>query len=303
MADRGPRVGEAGMSGVESSALFAALQDLVACPRCASPLTFDPPDLRCVACGACYPQRRADCLDLMPREVASEGDWAARQQEMEQWYVEMADTDWSRACFTNDYGPFASILGSYAGTVLDLGGGAGVTRQYLPAGTRYVVVDPSLMWLGTQWAMLADEFPCLATPPAFVRGIGEALPVRSRAFDVVLAFWALNHASDPTRIFQQVARALRPGGRFLVVLEDMEPRWPDVVRPAMRRRGMAATFALASQKLAASLPGRAWPLQDDHIRIRERDVRRWSAHGLEVVRREWIGNYLTYELVARQGHP
>ena len=62
---------------------------------------------------------------------------------------------------------------------------------------------------------------------------------------------------------------------------------------------MAAIRALAIEKLVASLPGRAWPLQDDHIRIRERDIRQWSARDFDVVRREWIGNYLTYELVTR----
>jgi hypothetical protein len=62
---------------------------------------------------------------------------------------------------------------------------------------------------------------------------------------------------------------------------------------------MAAVRALATQKLLASLPGRAWTLQEDHIRIRERDVRQWSARDFDVVRREWIGDYLTYELAAR----
>jgi SAM-dependent methyltransferase len=290
-------------TGVAPGALFTALQDLVACPRCGSALAFDPPDIRCVGCDARHPQQRDDCLDLMPSDEAPSGDaWAARQQEMETWYREMVATDWSRACFTNDYSPFHSILGAYTGTVLDLGGGAGVTRHYLRAGTRYVVVDPSLMWLDAEWATLADEFSCLATPPAFVRGTGEALPVRSGAFDVVLTFWTLNHASDPTRIFQQTARALRPGGRFLLVLEDMEPRWRDVVRPAMRRQGLAAIRALAMQKLKAALPGRAWKLQEDHIRILERDIRRWSAQGFDIAWRAWIGNYLTYELVAREGH-
>jgi SAM-dependent methyltransferase len=278
-------------------ALFTALGDLLACPQCGSALTFDPPDIRCAGCGARHPQRRADCIDLMPREDGP--SWAARQREMEKWYGEMIDTDWSRACFTNDYDPYRHILGAYSGTVLDLGGGAGVTRHYLPHDARYLVVEPSLMWLGAEWATLADEFPCLAERPAFVRGTGEALPVRERTFDVVLAFWMLNHASDPARIFQQAARVLRPGGRFLLVLEDMEPSWRDVARPEMRRRGMAAIRALAKQKLGAALLRRAWPLQEDHIRIRERDLRRWSAAGFDVAWRAWIGNFLTYEFVRR----
>lgn len=282
--------------------LFTTLQDLLACPQCGSALTFDPPDIRCTGCGARHPQRRADCLDLMPIEETLSGvEWAARQQEMEKWYVELVDKNWSRSCFTNDYGPFRSILQTYTGTVLDLGGGAGVTRHYLRADVRYVVVDPSLMWLGGEWTTLADQFPSLAAPPAFVRGTGEALPVRSRALDVVLAFWALNHATDLPRIFHQVARALRPGGRFLFVLEDMEPGWRDVVRPAMRRRGLLSILALALQKVKAALPGQEWSLQEDHIRIRESDIRRWSADDFDIVSRAWIGNYLTYELVARDG--
>jgi SAM-dependent methyltransferase len=285
--------------GVGPGRLFAALQDLVACPRCGNVLAFDPPDIRCAGCGARHQQRRADCLDLMPIEEMPAGEeWATRQQEMERWYIDMVDTDWSRACFTNDYGPFRSILGAYTGTVLDLGGGAGVTRDYLRPDARYVVVDPSLMWLGAEWATLADEFPSLAGSPPFVRGTGEALPVRSGAFDVVLAFWTLNHASDPARVFEQTARALRPGGRFLVVLEDMEPRWRDVVRPAIRRQGITSMLALATQKLKASFPGREWSLQEDHIRIREGDIREWSAPHFDIGWRAWIGNYLTYELVA-----
>jgi len=292
-----------GVARAAPGALFTELQDLLACPQCGSDLALDAPDIRCVGCGACYPQRRADCVELMPGgESPSGDDWVTRQREMEKWYGDMVDTDWSRACFTNDYAPFRSILGAYSGTVLDLGGGAGVTRHYLRPDARYVVVDPSLMWLGAEWATLADEFPDLATPAAFVHAAGETLPVRSRAFDVVLAFWTLNHAADPGRIFRQTARALRPGGRFLVVLEDMEPRWRDVVRPAMRRRGMVAIRALAKEKLMAALPGRAWSLQQDHIRIRERDIRRWSATEFDVAWRAWIGNYLAYEFIRREEH-
>ena len=238
----------------------------------------------------------------MPIEDAPSGvEWAARQQEMEKWYDELLDAPWSRSCFTNDYGPFRSILESYTGTVLDLGGGAGVTREYLRADVRYLVVDPSLMWLRGEWTTLADELSCLATPPAFVRGTGESLPVRSRAFDVVLAFWALNHASDLPRVFRHVARALRPGGRFLLVLEDMEPTWRDLVRPAMRRCGIASILALAMQKVKAALPGQEWSLQEDHIRIREHDIHRWSAGDFDIAWRAWVGRYLTYELVVRDG--
>lgn len=280
---------------------FAALRDVLACPRCEGALSLEPPVVRCRGCGAAYPQGRDDAVRLLlPDDPAGE-EWAARQAAMEAWYRDMAGSDWSRACFTNDYGPFAPLLAGYTGAVLDLGGGAGVTRHYLPACSRYVVVDPSLMWLGAEWSALADTFPCLATPPAYVQGTGEALPLRSAAFDVVLAFWTLNHAADPARVLRSVARVLRPGGVCLLVLEDMEPRWRDLPGPAGRRRGAPAVVRLAARKLLAALPGRAWALQPDHLRIRERDLRAWSAGAFAVRSRSWIGDYLAYELVARSG--
>jgi SAM-dependent methyltransferase len=219
---------------------------------------------------------------------------------MEAWYEDLsADSTAAYWCFTNDYGPFADLLATFCGTVLDLGGGNGVTRHYLRPDVRYVVVDPSFDWLGPGWAPMAESFPCLATPPPFVRGIGEQLPFRAGAFDAVLAFWSLNHVSDPERVFEEVRRVLRDGGRFLAVLEDMEPRWRDLLRPPFREhhaRGVAAAFAV---KLEAWLPGGAWPLQDDHLLIRERDLAAWSAARFEVVQRAWVGRYLTYEFRRR----
>jgi SAM-dependent methyltransferase len=283
--------------------LFASLEDLVACPRCVGTLVLDGGDLRCASCDARFRQEREDCLDLLPHDgpAGDAGDWAGRQREMEDWYREMLGSDWSRACFANDYGPFAPVLARYEGTVLDLGGGVGVTRHWLGPTVRSVVVDPSLLWLGSEWATLADAFPCLATRPAFVRGIGELLPIRSGVIDVVLAFWSINHAADPARVFRQVRRVLRPGGRFLLVLEDMEPRWRDLVRPAMRAKGVAEIARQAWPKIRARLSGRGWSLQSDHLRIGEEDLRAWSADGFDVERREWVGRYLTYEYVARGG--
>jgi hypothetical protein len=42
---------------------------------------------------------------------------------------------------------------------------------------------------------------------------------------------------------------------------------------------------------------RPWPLQEDHVRIRERDVRRWLDLRFTGVRREWLGVYLGFTAV------
>ena len=280
--------------------LVRSLEDVLACPLCKGTLRSGPAVLLCSGCGASFPQSRDDCVDLMPADPAGEPDWAARQHEMEAWYRDMATTEWARACFDRDYAPFADILASCRGAVLDLGGGAGVTRHWLRGITRYVVLDPSLLWLDPAWSELADAFPCLAAAPPFVRGTGERLPFLPESFDVVLAFWTLNHAMRPDRLFAEVARVLAPGGVFLVVLEDMEPRWRDLLRTPLRRGGALATARMAARKAAARLPGRAWPVQSDHTRIRETDLARWSASLLDLRWRRWMGGYLACEY-ARPG--
>jgi SAM-dependent methyltransferase len=277
---------------------WAGLEDVLASPCCTGSLHATPGSLRCADCGRVYPQERADCVDLLPPDPrGANGGWLARQRQMEAWYRDMVTTDWARACLTRDYEPFRELLADYRGTVLDLGGGAGITRHYLRSAGRYIVVDPSLLWLEPDWGGLADAFPCLSSRPPYVRGVGEHLPFRSGCFDTVLAFWALNHASDGRRVFREVARTLVPGGRFLVVLEDMEPRWREVPGRASRP---AARAQLLVRKAVAALPGRNWKVQSDHVAIREADLATWSDGMFTVSRRAWVGDYLTFEYMSRK---
>jgi SAM-dependent methyltransferase len=208
----------------------------------------------------------------------------------------IADPTQAYECFAHDYQPYAPLLATLSGDVIDIGGGNGIVRHYLPEGTRYIVIDPSIDWLGTDWQSLVERFPCLKTPPCFVRGIGEYLPFPPCSFDVVLSFWSLNHVNQPEQVFREVSRVLRPTGCFLVVLEDMEPRWLDIANPALAAKGVSYRAGILLTKLQCSLGRRVWRLKSDHIRIRESDIWAWSSQGFEIIRRAWIEQYLTYEL-------
>jgi arsenite methyltransferase len=50
----------------------------------------------------------------------------------------------------------------------------------------------------------------------FVRGELERLPLVDGAVDLVISNCALNHASDKRAVWREVARVLKPGGRFVV---------------------------------------------------------------------------------------
>jgi SAM-dependent methyltransferase len=269
------------------------LRARLVCPLCKSALASAPDVLRCTRCQTRFPRTRSDCYELLPPSRAGDPGWGQRQAAMERWYRDMVTTDWAHACFDADYEPLRGVLAGYHGTVLDLGGGAGITRRYLGRDVRYVTLDPSLLWLDAEWTAFAEG------PAVFVQGAGEALPFEADTFDVVLALWALNHVSDPALVLEEAGRVLVPGGRLLVVLEDMEPRWRDILARRYRPGGLARRGRDVAGKLRAAWPGGSWPLQPDHVRIREADLHRWTRAVFDVRRRAWVGDYLTWEYVKR----
>jgi SAM-dependent methyltransferase len=161
-------------------------------------------------------------------------DWPARQKEMERWYDELsAEPDTAAADLFYDYQPHIRALAALEGSVLDVGGGAGLVGAFLPPESAYVVLDPSPMWNRPEWREIRGRFlPRDRRPPLFVRGIGEALPFGPAAFDHTVSFCSLNHAQDPEAVIRELHRVLRPGGSALLVFEDMEPTAGDVLRHA-----------------------------------------------------------------------
>jgi len=276
------------------------LHRIVACPWCRAGLVMALGTLRCSACGAEFPQSSDAWINLYPEQRTnnSVNDWEHRQGEMEGWYRDLiSDQERATGCFHFDYSPYASLLRGLTGGVLDLGGGIGITRHYLNADTQYVVLDPSLDWLSADWRTLGAEFPCLLSSPCFIHGVGEQLPFHNGSFHAVIALWSLNHTRDPAAVFSEVHRILVPGGQFLVVLEDMIPRWRDAILPSRRLGGDCRWPRMFARKAWLAIRREPWPLQTDHVRILERDIAEWTTGCFQIKRREWIGQYLTFEFV------
>jgi SAM-dependent methyltransferase len=275
------------------------------CPVCKGELVFATGLIACEACHILFPQSRQDCFDLLPQNWLTSRwkGWETRQAEMEKWYGDLVETPaLAITSFKEDYSPFARALETLSGSILDVGGGSGIARHYLPHATTYIVIDPCLDWLKARWSSLAGAFPCLANKPLFVHGLGEHLPFPSGVFDAVLAFWSLNHAGDPRLVFQEVSRVLRPGGRFLAVLEDMVPSLGDILRRMLSGgicHGVGFLRAKYRLLLRGFLFGRSWPLQRDHARIHESDIRSWASPLFHVKERIWRGDYLTFEFILK----
>jgi SAM-dependent methyltransferase len=100
---------------------------------------------------------------------------------------------------------------SGARRVLDVGCGEGQVGRHLAAlGVEVVGVDPT--------AAQVDLAHDRGQGPTYARARAEALPCRGGAFDAVLLCLALEHVDAFEAAAAEVARALAPGGRFLLLL-------------------------------------------------------------------------------------
>lgn len=109
----------------------------------------------------------------------------------------------------------------------DLGCGTGqLTASLAPYVARVVGVDQSRAMLAAAKARLRD------LPNVELRhGELEALPVGDGELDAAILFLVLPYVAEPGRVLAEAGRALKPGGRLLVV--DMTPHPHEEYRQTM----------------------------------------------------------------------
>jgi SAM-dependent methyltransferase len=108
--------------------------------------------------------------------------------------------------------PMAARHLAGARRVLDLGCGEGqLARRAVDGGARHVVgVDLS--------AAQIREARRRGGGPSYVRGTVTEVPARSAWFDAIVACLVLEHVEDLDGALDEVQRVLRPGGRFVVLV-------------------------------------------------------------------------------------
>lgn len=121
----------------------------------------------------------------------------------------------------------ARLLGDVAGVrALELGCGAAAGARWLTrAGARVVGLDLSAGML--RHARAGNHRTGVG--PSLVQADALALPFRDRCFDLVwTAFGAVVFVEDSARLMREVARVLRPGGRWVFsVTHPMRWIFPD----------------------------------------------------------------------------
>ncbi len=95
--------------------------------------------------------------------------------------------------------------------ILDIGTGEGQSARALQAlGCEVVGLDPTF----AQVVAAVER----GGGPVYGRGAAECLPLRDESFDAVLACLVFEHIPDCVPAIREVARVLKPGGRFVFFL-------------------------------------------------------------------------------------
>jgi arsenite methyltransferase len=139
-------------------------------------------------------------------------------------------------------------------TVLDLGSGAGadvlISARRVGATGRAIGLDMTdeMLALARENAKLAG-----ATNVEFVKGHIEEIPLAAATVDVVISNCVINLSGDKQAVLHEVARVLRPGGRFAVSDVIADPDMDEAARRDMQQWTGCVAGALTRAEFESAL--------------------------------------------------
>jgi len=168
------------------------------------------------------------------------------------------------------------VAGALSGEsrILDLGCGRGGIVERLGEIGRWIGIDADIDSLRTH---RRPSLPRCCAP-------SELLPFPKCSFDIVVASWVLEHLATPAAAFREIARLLRPGGRFFLLT-------PNRMHLLPRASGFIAGLRPV-QAAAVSLVYRRRPADTFPVAYRANtagDIERLATEaGLRLARLEWV---------------
>jgi arsenite methyltransferase len=139
-------------------------------------------------------------------------------------------------------------------TVLDLGSGAGAdvlisARRVGPTG-KAIGLDMTDEMLELARANAADAG---IENVEFVKGFIEEIPLADASVDVVISNCVINLSADKRRVLAEVARVLKPGGRFAVSDVIADPDMDEATRADMQEWTGCIAGALTQAEFEGAL--------------------------------------------------
>lgn len=113
-----------------------------------------------------------------------------------------------------------ALLADLSGTVLEIGPGAGANLRYFPPDVRWIGVEPNRhlrRYLDREAARLGREIELLHSG-------AEHIDLPAASVDAAVSTHVLCSVDDLAAVVAEVARVLKPGGRFVFVEHVAAPR-------------------------------------------------------------------------------
>ena len=196
-------------------------------------------------------------------------EWTNKQGQLMRWTRDEAMFKEVEVAYAhNMYEKYFATRGLLTGSVIDVGGGWGLFRNWwrTDTGTCFVVHDPGAERFMTNPPEVLQRLfrDGLARPVWFVEGYGEDLPYRDGVYDLAMIASALDHCADPPLVMQECSRVLKEGGRLLII-QGFEPE-----QGAARRIGTDLGSRLKRvlsnpQRLHRAIKQRIFHRGDPHI--------------------------------------
>ena len=148
-------------------------------------------------------------------------EWEEGQKEYEKWYA-------SGDGYKNDVNKFLAEIEydrpiyekfKLTGSILDVGGGVGTTREFIEDISQYVCCDPFMDVEENIPSAKVAAYKCLTNKKLnFIGATAEFLPFRDLSFDWVHMRSMLDHVQVPDLAIIEAHRVLKDQGSLLVGL-------------------------------------------------------------------------------------
>ena len=135
-------------------------------------------------------------------------------------------------------------LGDIEGEVLEIGFGTGLNLPHYPENVeRLTVVDPADMLP----KRVGERIAAAKMPVERVQLDAARLPFDKGRFDYVVATWTLCSIDDVNSALKEIARVLKPGGKFAFLEHGRSDdpkvaRWQDRLNPVWRKIGVGCNL-------------------------------------------------------------
>lgn len=159
-----------------------------------------------------------------------------------------------------EWGALRRLLPSKSGRALDLGSGRGMVAYSLArAGWSVTAAEPDQSCIVGAGA-IRELSRVTDTSIEVIECSGESISCDSESFDLVHCRAVLHHAVNLDRLCSEVARVLRPGGRFIATREPVLTREDDRAiflesHPLHRLFGGENAYRLATYRSAIEAAG------------------------------------------------